>query len=172
MLATRLVRLIEAHSEQLSRGLTERILSAERTSDFRKIPPEELRLAVVEVYRHLGEWLLQKTEADIAHRFRAIAARRSSEGIRLHQLVCALTFSREHLLNFLRREALADTIVALHGELELHALLTQFFDRAIYFAIQGYEAGTQAVAKDVLARAQDLAVSIGLIPEHKESAPR
>src|SRR5215471_4838698 len=72
MLAMRLVRLIEAHSEALSQGLAKEIRKSDRTTDFRKIPPEELRLAAIEVYRNLEEWLLQKTEADIAERFRAI----------------------------------------------------------------------------------------------------
>src|SRR6476620_8402542 len=45
MLAMRFVRLIEAHSEVLSKGLTEQIRKSDRTSDFRKIPAQELRLA-------------------------------------------------------------------------------------------------------------------------------
>jgi len=72
MLAMRLVRLIEAHSEVLSKGLTEQIRKSDRTSDFRKLPAQELRLAATEVYRNLGEWLLQKTENDIAARFGVI----------------------------------------------------------------------------------------------------
>jgi hypothetical protein len=67
----RLVKLIEAHSGELCRDLTEQIVKSERTSDFRRIPAEALRLAASEVYRNLGEWLLQKTESDIEARFRA-----------------------------------------------------------------------------------------------------
>jgi len=166
MLGMKLVRLIEAHSEALSRGLTEKMRKSERTSDFRRIPPKDLRLAAAEVYRNLGEWLLQKTEGDIASRFRAIAARRVSEGIGLHQLVSALMLTRDHLWHFLRREAFADNIVELHGELELHQMLNQFFDRAVYYAILGYdEARQQSTPKSDLARVQELAVSIGLMSE-------
>jgi hypothetical protein len=75
MLGMRLVRLIEGHSDELSLGLSEQIRKSERTSDFRKILPQELQLAATEVYRNLGEWLMQKTEADIAARFRMVAAR-------------------------------------------------------------------------------------------------
>ena len=166
MLGMKLVRLIEAHSEALSRGLMEQIRKSERTSDFRKIPPKELRLAAAEVYRNLGEWLLQKTESDIAIRFRAIAARRVAEGIGLHQVVWALMLTRDHLLHFLRREAFADNVVALHGELELQQMLNQFFDRAVYYAILGYQEALQQVSpKSDLRRVQELAVSIGLISE-------
>lgn len=164
MLGIRLVRMIEKHSEALSRGLSEQIRSSERTSDFSKIPAKDLRLAATEVYRNLGEWLLQKTETDIAANFRAIAARRAAEGIRLPQFVWALMLTRDHLWHFLQREAFADNVVELHGELEFQQQLNQFFDYAIYYAILGYqEAGLQSMRKSELRRAQDLAVSIGLM---------
>jgi hypothetical protein len=163
MLGSRLVRLIERHSDALSRGLAEQIRKADRTSDFRKIPAEELRLAATEVYRNLGEWLLQKTDRDIAGQFRAIAARRAAEGIRLHQFVWALMLTRDHLWQFLRQEAFADNILELHAEFELHHQLSQFFDRAIYYAIEGYEEAAKPNPKGDLRRARDLAVSIGLM---------
>jgi hypothetical protein len=163
MLAMKLVRLIEAHSEALSRALTQQIRNSDRTTDFRNIPAEDLRLAATEVYRNLGEWLMQKTEKDIAFRFRAIAARRAAEGIRLHQFVWALMLTRDHLWRFLRREAFADSIVELHAELEMQLLLNQFFDRALYYAVLGYEEAGQAARKSELDRARDLALSIGLI---------
>lgn len=165
----RLVRLIEAHSEALSKGLAKEIRKSDRTPDFRKIPADELRLAAIEVYRNLGEWLLQKTDADIAERFRAVAARRASEGIHLHQFAWAIMLSRDHLLQFLRKEGFADNIIALHGEMELQRMLNQFFDRALYYALQGYEEAEQCVPKGELARARDLAISIGLLAEKTES---
>jgi cation transport regulator ChaB len=58
--------------------------------------------------------------------------------------------------------------VELHAELELQQLLNQFFDRAIYHAIDGYEqAETLRERRSDWTRAQELAVSIGLM-----SAPR
>lgn len=163
MLGIKLVRLIERHSEVLSRGLTQEIRKSERTSDFRKIAAEDLQLAATEVYRNLGDWLLQKTDGDIGRRFRKIAAERAAAGIRLHQFIWALMLTRDHLWHFLRREAFADTVIELHGELELHGLLNQFFDRAIYYAIEGYEEAGQATQKSNLVKARELAVSIGLM---------
>lgn len=163
MLAMRLVKLIEAHSGELCRDLTEQIVKSERTSDFRRIPCEELRLAAHEVYRNLGEWLLQKTESDIEARFRAVAARRAAEGIRLHQFVWALLLSRDRLWHFLRHQSFADNVVALYGELELQRLLNQFFDRAVYYAVLGYEEAGRCSPKGDLDKVRDLALSIGLI---------
>jgi hypothetical protein len=139
LLGLKLVRLIERHSAELAQGLTKRILESERTCDFRKIPPEKLQLAAAEVYRNLGEWLTQKTEDDIEKRFRAIATRRAADLVGLHQFVWALIISRDHLWQFLRREAFADNAVELFGELELQQMLNHFFDRAVYYGILGYD---------------------------------
>lgn len=170
MLGMKLVRLIEKHSDTLSRELTEQVLTSEHTSDFRKIPPEDLRLAATDLYRNLGEWLLQKREKEIMNRFKAVATRRVQEGIRPHQMVWALMLTRDCLWRFLRKEAFLDSIVELHAELELQQLLNQFFDRAIYYAIQGYEEAEerQRVRSD-WTKAQELAVSIGLISPRETS---
>jgi chromatin segregation and condensation protein Rec8/ScpA/Scc1 (kleisin family) len=163
MLGMRLVRLIEIHSEALARDLTERIRSSPRTSDFREIPAREMEQAISEVYRHLGEWLLQKTEGDIARRFKAIAARRVSQGIRLPQFVSALMLSRDHVWRFLQREAFADSIVELHGELELYQHLNQFFDHALYYAVVGYQEA-QAGSEGDLRGMEDIPVSVRVRP--------
>lgn len=164
MLGLRLVHLIESHSESLSRQLSRQIRNSERTSDFRNIPDSELHLAAAEIYRHLGDWLLRKTESDIARLVKPMAARRAAQGIRLHQYIWALILTRDHLWRFLRSETFDETVLQLHEELELHQMLRQFFDRAIYFAVLGYEdALHQSTAKGNLARARDLAVAIGLM---------
>lgn len=166
MVGLKLVRLIEGHSERLSRALTEQIRKSERTSDFRKIPAKDLQLAAAEVYRNLGEWLLQKTENDVAHRFRTIGSLRAAEGVGLHQFVWALMLTRDHLWRFLDQEGFADNIVKLHGEQELRKMLNQFFDRAMYYEILGYgEAGPQDKPKSDLARVEEVAISIGLMSE-------
>lgn len=139
MLGLRLMHLIEEHSEELASGLTQKLRLAERTSDFRNIPTEELEMAAAELYRNLGEWLLHKTEAEIERRFREVARRRAAEGVSLHQLVWGVIISRNHVRQFLQGQGLADNIVALYGELELHQLLNQFFDRALYYSVLGYE---------------------------------
>jgi hypothetical protein len=139
MLGLRLVQLIEKHSDELALGLTDKLRTSERTRDFRKIPREELCRATADVYHNLGEWLLRKTEEDVEKRFRAVAARRAAEGVQLHQFLWSLIISRNYLWQFLRTQAFADDVVALYGKLELLQILHQFFDRAMYYGVLGYE---------------------------------
>lgn len=145
VLGWRLVRLIEVHSHQLAKGLLERIRSSERMSDYtQKVPPDELEQRVYEIYNHLGEWLLKKTEADVQRRYVAIGERRAAQGVTLSQLLFMIVATKEHLWEYVSREALADRPVELFQELELFQLVDQFFDRALYFAALGYERAAAA----------------------------
>lgn len=148
MVGLKLMHLIERHSEELAIGLTHKLRASERTVDFRKIPSDELCEGTEGLYCHLGEWLLGKTEKDLEERFREIGTRRAAEGIGLHQFVWALIISREHLFQFLGAQAFADSVVELYSELELQQALSQFFDRAMYYGVLGYEeTGDRVTAK-------------------------
>ena len=136
---SRLVHLIEGHSEELAIGLTAKLKQSERTTNFRKISAEELQKTTSALYHNLGEWLLNKTEQDIEKHFVSIAERRAAEGIGLQQFVWALIISRNHLYRFLLGHAFADSIFELYNELELQQLLNQFFERATYYSVAAYE---------------------------------
>jgi hypothetical protein len=139
MLATRLVRIIEAHSDQLATSLTEKIRTSQRTLDYLKIAPEELQQQAHEIYSHLGEWIMSKTESDIELHYTQTGQHRAEQGIRYSDFVWALVITKENLFHYLRTQAVADRAIELLGELELLQLVEQFFDRALYYAMIGYE---------------------------------
>jgi len=140
VLGWRLVRLIETHSDQLARGLLDRIENSERCREFvQRVPPEDLKQKVYEIYHHLGQWLLRKTEHDVEQRYVAIGELRAGQGVPLSQLMFVIVATKEHLWEYVTQEAMADRPVDLFQELELFQLVEQFFDRAVYFAAIGYE---------------------------------
>jgi len=139
MLAGRLVRLIEKHSEHLSRELSEKVWNSPRCSDLRKVPPDELRHRAGEIYQNLNNWLMEKTESEIEQRYTELGARRAGQGVAYSHFLWAITETKAHVLGFIQREGLSDSAVELHGELELMYLLGQFFDRALYYTAVGYE---------------------------------
>jgi hypothetical protein len=139
MLAIRLVKLIEKHSEQLSCELSEKVWNSPRCSDLHKVPPDELEARTREIYRNLSDWLLDKTEAELEQRYTELGARRAEQGVAYSHFLWAVTATREYLRTFVQREGLSDSAMELHGELELMHLLGQFFDRALYHAAVGYE---------------------------------
>jgi hypothetical protein len=158
MFSYRLVRLIETHADALAAGLEKRVLNHEQLTHIpHRIPMNELRERVYEIYRHLGEWLLGKNEQDIEHRYRAIGARRARQGVPLAELVQAIVLTKENLWDFLKSEAVMDRAVEIMGELELLQMLEMFFDRAIYYAAVGYE---QETAQALLEKEKETARAI------------
>jgi hypothetical protein len=139
MIALRLVHLIESHSEELAEGLTKKLLSSERTRDLRKVPADELHHRCHEIYRNLSDWLLNKTEHDIEGVYKALGARRAGQGVSGACLTWAILLTKEHLWTFLEWEGVHGGLHNVFGELELLRLLDQFFDRAVYYAAEGYE---------------------------------
>jgi len=139
MLAGRLVRLIEKHSEQLSRELSEKVWNSPRCSDLHKVPPDELRHRAGEIYQNLNNWLTEKTESEIEQRYIDLGARRAGQGVAYSHFLWAITETKVHVFAFVQREGLSDSAVELHGELELRYLVGKFFDRVLYDTAGGYE---------------------------------
>ena len=139
MLSHRFVRLIEDHSDALASGLLHKIQRSVRTEAFSKVPPDELKERVSEIYRHLGEWLIDKSEADIEQRYTQIGTRRAQQGVPLSQVIWALILTKDNLWEFILDESYPDRPVDIFGKQELLQLLDQFFDRAIHAAAVGYE---------------------------------
>jgi hypothetical protein len=139
LMAYRLVKLIESHSDGLARSLYARYSSCEKCSGYANVPETDLTERVYEVYRHLGEWLLGKTEADIERRYLEIGALRAAQGVPVSQVVWMICLVRENLWDYLQKHANLERPAEIFGELELLEMLDQFFHRAIYYASLGHE---------------------------------
>ncbi len=134
----RLVRLIETHSDEISNRLLESVRISPHTGSYENVPPEELRQRVLEVYQHLGEWLLGKRDEDIGRRYREIGARRFAQHVPLSELVWVLVLTKSAMWEYLRHR-LPENQEEIFGELEALELIGQFFDHAIHASAEGYE---------------------------------
>jgi hypothetical protein len=140
LLAYRLVRLIETHADKLADSALKLLQESEKTRGFANADSEaDFRKAVFEIYTHLGEWVMGKSEEDIARRYTEIGRKRASQGVLLSELNWAIVIAREALWEFLKAEDNLERPTEVFGELKLLQLLEQFFDRAIYYAAVGYE---------------------------------
>lgn len=139
MIALRLVRLIESHSEQLAESLGHKLERSTRAADLRRVPAMEIHDRAREVYRNLSDWLLTKTEDDIERVYTPLGRRRAEQGVTLSALCWALMMTEENLWDFLELEGMREKPLEILGGFELLRLLDQFFDQAIYFATLGYE---------------------------------
>ena len=139
MIALRLVRLIEEHSDELSQELVNKFRNSPMTRDMAKVPSAELQERTSEILHNLGEWLLQKREADVERRYRMLGIRRASQDISLADFCWALVLTKEHIWDFLERQGLLRGPLELYGEMELLRLLDHFFDHAICYSAEGFE---------------------------------
>ena len=135
MIAVRLVRLIEQHSE----GLLQKFQTSSRTAELRKVPIQELRHRSHEILRNLSDWLLSKSDAEIERRYREIGALRAAQNVSLAHVCWGLFLTKEQVWSFHQREGFLRGALEIFGELELLRLLDQFFDRATCYCVEGYE---------------------------------
>ena len=150
MLAYKLVRLIENHSDSLTASLIQKVQSSDLTHSYRHVPVEDLKDRVGGIYSHLGEWLLGRTSFDIEHHYEEIGARRVHQGVPVRELIWVIILTKETLWEFLQKREPEKPEEAF-GELEMLQLLDQFFDRAIYYASAGYEKALEKNGKAVRA---------------------
>ena len=139
MIALKLVRLIELHSEELAQSLLEKVDACTKCAELKKaVPRKELESRVFEVYQHLSDWLLNKTEHDIFLTYTALGRRRYEQGVPFHQFVWGLMLIKQNLWDFMEREVVEDSAFHLRGEFELLRMLDQFYDRVTYYSALGY----------------------------------
>ena len=106
---------------------------------LRRVPRPELEARTFEIFSHLAEWLLYKTEVDLERTYNEIGVRRARQRVGLSDVVYAITATKEQLWFFLQDEGVVTKPVELFAEMELFRLLDQFFDKAIYYVTVGYE---------------------------------
>ncbi len=139
MLTHKSIHLIQYHSENLAANLVRQVQMSDRAGSYRNVPPEELKQRVLEIYRHVGEWLLNKSETDIEQRYLAIGARRVEQNVPLSELVWVIVLTKRNLWMYIDDVSVPGRAVDVSEKQEIQVRLDQFFDEAIHAAVVGYE---------------------------------
>lgn len=157
MLANRLIQLIENHSEALTQEALHDVLTNENTLSFRKVPRAELKPRIAALYQNLGKWIGSPNEDDIRQEYEDWGRARFRQGIPFSEIVYVLMITKKHLRKFIREHGLVDfsgdrvtpdelVPVELYAIQELNYLVGEFFDRALYHLVRGYEMAAMAHA--------------------------
>lgn len=139
MFSPRLIKLIESRADELSRAVVLKVQGNPRTASYRRLPVDELRSSVYDVYHDLGRWLLEKTDPAVQARYNSVGKRRFAEGLQLSEILWALVLTKNQLTQYLAAWALADSAVELYRQQEFDRLIGQFFDQAAYHVAKTYE---------------------------------
>ena len=148
-MSSRLVRAIEDHAEELTRGVLDDLATNGRTPAYHGLSRADLHDRVYDVYRNLGRWLGDDVEEGVAASYGALGRERRAEGIPLEEVVYALILTKHHLRDYILRTGLAASAVDLYQEEDLHLRVDQFFDRAVYHTVRGYQAAERAASERV-----------------------
>jgi hypothetical protein len=160
MLVNRLIQLIENHSDFLTEAVLRDALTNEKTVAFRQVPIEELRPRVAALYENLSKWIGNPNQEDIRQEYEDWGRTRFRQGIPFSQIVYVLILTKKHLRKFIREHGLVrfsgdgvmpDELVPveLYSIQELNYLVGDFFDRALYHLVRGYESAAAAPATDL-----------------------
>lgn len=144
MLRHRLIQLIETRSQQLADELLTRIQQSILLPAYGKVPENELKQRVTEIYSQLGQWLMNRTEADIERQYSEIGARRYRQGVPLSELFWAIILTKDNLWDFLSRESWPGFEIEVLAEHQMFRMIDHFFNRAMYYAAKGFEHAERA----------------------------
>jgi hypothetical protein len=139
MLLPRLMELIETHAEELTEKLIQSVRTSPRTTFLHELSEAELKQRVFDLYRNLGRWLGEKSEVEIEATYGEIGRRRCREGVPLSELVHTLVQVKQILWDYIQQHIVSESANALYGEELLDVMVGQFFDKAIYHTVRGYE---------------------------------
>ena len=155
MLVNRLIQLIENHSDSLTEELLRDALTNEKTASFKRVPVEELRPRLAALYENLSKWIGNPNQNDIRREYEDWGRTRFRQGIPFSEVVYVLILTKKHLRKFIREHGLVtfsgDRVtpdelvpVELYSIQELNYLVGDFFDRALYHLVRGYESAAVA----------------------------
>ena len=146
MLSGKLIRLIEAHQQEITERLLRDIHRHPDLTHMRQLPEAELRERSQTLLENLGYWLAEGNEEELAHRYEAVGKARLEEGVPLHESVHALCLIKEKMIDFVGEQGFSADALELYAEEELGRRIGRFFDLLVVHLVRGYESAWRKAA--------------------------
>jgi len=136
----KLVNLIESNADELTIRCISNLRDHQHTKTYHDYDENKLYQRVYRVYSQLGKWISRETsKEEIAAHYETLGAQRKREGFKISEVIQALIILRRHLWLKILAEGFIDNVLELNQALALNNRVILFFDRAIHYAIKGYE---------------------------------
>jgi hypothetical protein len=140
MRALKLIQHMKGNAERMSEEVLQKIRKSDKCSQLvLALSKAEQEQSTVQIYRDLTAWLGTESDATIEERYMVLGTLRARQSVPFSNLYWAICIAHEHLWGYIQQECLLDEPVEFWGGVNLLGSLTQFFDRALYFALLGYE---------------------------------
>jgi hypothetical protein len=140
MRALKLVQHVKANADRTTEGLIRKIRRSNRCADLLlNVPAEEHKRDALGMCLDLTDWLATETDSIVDESYVALGVRRAQQGIPFNQVLWAVCIARDYLWEYIQQECLLDEPVEFWGGVNLLRSVNQFFDRALYFTLAGYQ---------------------------------
>ena len=157
MIGARLMQLIEAHAPALTKDVVQDLTTNENTPSFARLKPADLEDRVSVLCWNLGKWIGNPDDNAVRDEYEEMGHMRFRQGVPVSELVYALLLTKRHLRRYIRDYAVVDFAgdrvvpdellpIELHSIQELNYQVGEFFDRALYHLVRGYELEASASA--------------------------
>jgi len=141
MLYEKFIRLVEDNAEALTKEWIKEIKSNPSTKGYRKLDEAILGVRVFDVYRRLGEWIMNAEPNDpkTAEHFLKLGRERAGENLKTSEVIYALILARVVLWRHIVSQGVITSSLDLHQSLQFYQHVNNFFDKATYFVAVGFE---------------------------------
>ncbi len=138
VISRKLLQLIEESADKLASELVYEVKKDERAAAYRNVSNERFRALVLDLYKNLGGWLRSRSWGALQTKYERIGRERFQQGMPLSHVVFSVTRTKTMLFDFIREAVQADPSES-EREAALLMAISEFFDRAIYNAVVGYQ---------------------------------
>ena len=136
----KLVHLVETNAEEMSRAYTREIRTIIEAPGYRHFDEREVHDRGHRVFSQFGRWISNEfTEKQMEDYWTALGRERREEGFLLSEIIISICLIRREIWQKMRNEGLLDTAEDLYDALELYGRIVNFFERAQFYAVRGYE---------------------------------
>ena len=140
LLSDRLVRVIEANAEFISRLWIEEVTTSRSTPGYHHFDRQRLFHRVHTILSQFGKWLGGGyDDRDIQAYYTDMGRERRREGFRLGEILSALSLIKKHLWEFALSRGMWQKTIDIYMALELDRRIVIFFDKASFYTALGYE---------------------------------
>jgi hypothetical protein len=146
MLSARLIHLIESHQDEIATRILHEIRRQPELSHIHKLDDLELRERGRRILGHLGKWLAEARQEELAREYEILGRTRHEEAIPLHESVRALCIIKNKMIDFVKEQGLKMDSVELYAEEELEDRVGRFFDELVIHMVRGYEGAWRRAA--------------------------
>lgn len=149
MISDQLAQLLEQQSDRLTQSWVQLLKKNENTTAYHRFEDEQLVNRIHAVYDKLHLWLdWEVASADLARYFMMIGFERQQQDVPLSEMCYAIILARRNLYMHIMEEMVPENALEMQRLNEFNSRVTYFFDKAMYFAVKGYEGEQESISED------------------------